>query len=176
MVFNPRRHHRTSYRFKGHDYGSPGAYFVTANCINGEHLFGEVVNGEMNLNALGQIVYTQWYRTEAIRPNITLGAFVIMPNHIHGIIIINEKREPSVKSIQLLEPDGSSKKLISTSQTIGAIMRGFMGAVTSEINKFRGTPGDKIWQVNYWDRIIRTEKAYHKISAYILNNPKKWES
>ncbi|MGB4846347.1 MAG: hypothetical protein WBP41_00415 [Saprospiraceae bacterium] len=129
----------------------------------------------MILNPLGQIVYKQWHRTEAIRPNTTLGAFVIMPDHIHGIIIINEKIEPSAKTLHLSEQDGNPKKLISTSQTIGAIMRGFMGAVTSEINKFRGTPGDKIWQVNYWDRIIRTEKAFHKISAYILNNPKKWK-
>ncbi len=174
MTFDPRRHHRTSYRLKGHDYGSTGAYFVTAKCIHGQHLFGEIENGEMTLNPLGHIVYKHWYRTEAIRPNISLGAFIIMPDHIHGIIIINEKREPSAKTIHRSEQDGSSKKLISTSQTIGAIMRGFMGAVTSEINKFRATPGEKIWQVKYWDRIIRTEKAFHKISAYIINNPKKW--
>lgn len=175
MVFNPRRHHRISHRLKGHDYGSPGAYFITANCFNGTHLFGEVVNGVMHLNDLGQIVYTQWFRTEVIRPNITLGAFIIMPDHIHGIIIINEKREASIKVINLSVQDGNQKKLISTSQTIGAIMRGFMGAVTSQINQLRGTPGEKIWQVNYWDRLIRTEKAFHKISAYIHNNPKKWK-
>jgi putative transposase len=175
MVFNPRLHHRISHRLKGHDYGSPGAYFITANCINREHLFGNIVDGEMKLNVYGQIVHKEWYQTKTIRSNITLGEFIIMPDHIHGIIIINEKRELVTATSNALNQEGDRKKLISPSQTVGAIMRGFMGTVTSQINQLRGTPDEKVWQVNYWDRIIWTEKAFIKISAYIQNNPKKWK-
>ena len=138
----------------------------------------------MILNPYGEIAQTEWNRTPQIRPNIALGPYVVMPNHIHGIIIIKErymKNSPEVGAYcnTPLPQENSSNpetaKLRSPSQTIGAILRGYMGTVTKQINILRGTPGQKVWQRNFDDRIIRSEKSYRKITSYIINNPKNWE-
>ncbi len=82
-------HHRRSIRLPGYDYAQAGAYFITLCTHNREHLFGEIVNGEMVLNDLGKIVHDEWNHTSIIRPTIELGEFVVMPNHFHAIMIIN---------------------------------------------------------------------------------------
>ncbi len=90
MPYNPKIHHRRSIRLKGYDYAQPGAYFITICTHEMECLFGHVENDEMILNQAGQIAYDEWLRTPQIRPNVSLDVFEIMPNHMHGIIIINE--------------------------------------------------------------------------------------
>jgi REP element-mobilizing transposase RayT len=191
MAIRPRYRRRNSYRLQGYDYSQPGAYFVTANCINREHLFGKIVKKKMILSEYGQIAENHWLRTPAIRQNIELGEFIIMPDHLHGIIIIMEKMI-SNKAMENSDPrdslslswggcntpqlnDNESHRLISTSQTLGAIMRGYMGAVTSEINKLRETPGAKVWQRNFYDHIIRDLPSFKSISRYIIRNPSQWK-
>lgn len=90
MKYNPRIHRRRSTRLKGYNYAQAGSYFVTLNCHNRYHLLGEIHDGKMNLNQFGMIAYQEWIRTPELRPNIDLGEFIIMPDHIHGIIIIQE--------------------------------------------------------------------------------------
>lgn len=89
MKYNPAIHNRRSVRLKEYDYSQQGAYFITICCNNRTCLFGEIINGEMILNAYGNIAYNEWLKTTEIRSNVELDVFVIMPNHIHGIIIIN---------------------------------------------------------------------------------------
>ena len=89
MNYNPAIHHRRSIRMKGYDYSQEGLYFVTICCYNRECLFGDVVNGEMVLNEFGTIACNEWLNTTNIRKNVELDVFVIMPNHMHGIIILN---------------------------------------------------------------------------------------
>jgi REP element-mobilizing transposase RayT len=79
-----------SIRLPGYDYSRPGAYFITIVVHNRQCLFGEIVNGEMTLNEFGEIVKTEWQKTGALRPNIDVDAFVVMPNHLHGILIITD--------------------------------------------------------------------------------------
>ena len=88
MTFNPEIHRRRSIRLKGYDYSRPGAFFITICVHNRDCLFGEIVNGRMELNENGKTVESEWLKTPAMRPNIELGEFVIMPNHFHGIIVI----------------------------------------------------------------------------------------
>ena len=90
MKYNPRFHHRRSTRLKGYNYARAGSYFITLSCYNKIELFGEIKEGKMILNEFGVIAYKEWVRTPVIRPNINLGSFVIMPDHLHGIIIIRE--------------------------------------------------------------------------------------
>lgn len=176
MASRPRYRRRNSYRLKGYDYSQPGAYFVTANCINKEHLFGTVINHRMILSEFGKIAKDQWILTPTIRPNVELGEFVVMPDHIHGIIIITERFADLNGVRGNTHPLSSvSSKLISTSQTLGAIMRGYMGAVTSKINLIRGAPDAKVWQRNFHDHIIRNYSSFKSISKYILRNPLKWK-
>ena len=162
MYRTQRFHHRRSMRLKGHHYAKAGKYFVTLNCRNREHIFGEIKNGKMYLNDFGLIALNEWKRTAIIRQHVELGEFVIMPDHIHGIIIFT-------KDLNFI-----SQSFLSPSQTLGAIIRGYMGTVTSQINKMRNTPDEKIWQRNYYDHIIRNKWSFHRISNYIRSNPKKW--
>lgn len=89
-AYDPNRHHRRSIRLKGYDYTQPGAYFITICTHERAHLFGAVVEGEMRLNEWGEIVREEWFKTAQIRPYVTLypDEFVLMPNHVHGIVWI----------------------------------------------------------------------------------------
>lgn len=87
MNFAPQEHHRRSIRLKGYDYSQAGAYFVTLVTWQRECLFGEIGQGKMALNEIGEIVREEWERTAAVRQNVELGEYVIMPNHVHGILV-----------------------------------------------------------------------------------------
>ena len=202
--YNPHIHHRRSIRLKGYDYTQAGLYFITICCQNRAHLFGSIENGEMQLNAFGEIAQTEWLNTANIRDNCHIHESIIMPNHIHGIIEITIQKEKN-KEIG---------KFKSPSQSIGAIIRGFKIATIKKIKDFikerdlefkdnniiinstgelQFAPTDiaptaptapteiikslnyKIWQRNYYEHIIRNEKAYRNISNYIINNPKQWK-
>lgn len=95
MQYNPEIHHHRSIRLKGYDYSQEGMYFITINVQDRVRIFGEIVNGEMHLNELGKIAYNEWMHTPEIRKNVELGAFIVMPDHIHGIIIINDTDDSS---------------------------------------------------------------------------------
>ena len=88
MAYNPNTHHRRSIRLKDYDYRQPGAYFITICTHNKVCLFGDVVHGIMHVNTFGRIVADEWQHTATVRSNVTLDAFVVMPNHVHGIIRI----------------------------------------------------------------------------------------
>ena len=90
MKCNPQIHHRRSIRLKGYYYSQAGAYFITICCHNRECLFGHVADGQMVLSQAGNIAYNEWIKTRELRPNVELDVFVIMPNHMHGIIVIND--------------------------------------------------------------------------------------
>lgn len=133
MKFDPSRHHRRSTRLREYDYSGEGVYFLTLCVERREHLFGDIVDGEMRLNTFGQIVAEEWEKSAKIRTNITLGEYIIMPDHFHGIIQINEQIKTESSALP-----GEFK---SPSHTIGAIIRGFKGATTKRIKSylFHGT-------------------------------------
>ena len=186
MAYNPNIHHRRSIRLKGYDYGQAGAYFITLCTHDCTHLFGEIADGTMRLNEFGQIAYTEWLRTPELRPHVALDVFVIMPIHMHGIILINntskgESHSPNnteptqVPSAEMGECDSPQRSFLrSPSNNIGAIVRGYKSAVTKQINVLHS--GTMVWQRNYYEYIIRHEQAYQNISEYITNNPLKWEA
>ena len=185
--YNPDIHHRRSIRLKGYDYAQAGLYFITICTHNRECIFGEIINGEMGLNELGEIAFNEWKKTPEIRPNVELGEYVIMPNHMHGIIRLLDRGElHSSNDIHELHSSNDSDNikgefnspLRSPSQTIGAIVRGYKSSVTKQINLLNLTgefnSPQRIWQRNYHEHIIRDEKSYNNISNYILNNPLNW--
>ena len=115
--YNPEIHHRISIRLKGYDYAQEGLYFITICCQNRIHRFGEVIlnaNGiaETQLNTCGQIAFDEWYNTAKIRPNIELGAFVVMPNHIHGIVHITRRVELNSTNIELNSTNNDSSSIL----------------------------------------------------------------
>nr|WP_324292120.1 transposase [uncultured Draconibacterium sp.] len=123
----PNLPNRRSIRLKNYDYSAAGLYFITLCTTDRLHLFGQIMNGEMHYNTFGTIATEEWAKTPEIRKNISLGEFIIMPNHFHAIISIDYK---------ITSNDNEQiGKFQSPSQTIGAIIRGYKGATTKRINQ-----------------------------------------
>ncbi|MBI5187280.1 MAG: hypothetical protein HZA01_16360 [Nitrospinae bacterium] len=129
-MFTPEKHHRRSIRLKEYDYARNGAYFVTICAHNHQCLFGEIVNGEMQLGDFGQIVHAEWLQTAKLRSNVVLDVFVVMPNHFHAIFIINDGRGVLPYAPASAPAPANFR---SPSQTVGAIVRGFKSAATKKI-------------------------------------------
>ncbi len=174
MTSGPRR--RTSIRLRTWDYREPAAYFVTICTHRRAHLFGRVVDKEMVVNEYGEIVREEWFHTAEMRPNVELfeHEFVVMPNHIHGIIWILPDDTSSVGATCRSPLQPSSRPKGPPSASLGAIIAGFKSAVTRRINQRRGTPGARVWQRNYWEHIIRNQRALDAIRRYIVYNPLRW--
>jgi putative transposase len=165
MKYNPEIHHRRSNRLQTYDYSNHGAYFVTICTWNRESILGNVINTLMRLTRAGETVMTCWQDLPNHYGNIELDEFVIMPNHLHGIIWMNVDMERAG-----LKPSPTVKQ-----HGLPEIMRALKTFSSREINKNRHTPGTPVWQRNYFDRIIRNETELSKIREYIRNNPLQWE-
>ena len=170
MRFNPARYHRRSIRLKRYDYRQPGAYFVTICAQNRECLFGEIVQQEMRLNDAGRIVEDEWFRTSVVRPNVELDAFVVMPNHIHGIICIVNDGRGTARRAPTMERFGHP-----IHGSLPTIICAFKSAATKRVNERRGTPGAPVWQRNYYEHVTRNESELNRIREYITGNPARWD-
>jgi putative transposase len=163
-------HGRRSIRLPEYDYSRPGGYAVTVVAAGRKCLFGDIADAEMHLNDLGRIVQDEWFKTALLRENIELRAdeFVVMPNHVHGIIwivddLVGAERR-SAPTSQSLVPSGS----------LGTIVRAFKSAVTYAINASRGTRGGAVWQRNYYEHILRDTSDWERACTYIQSNPSLW--
>ena len=158
-----------------------------------QNIFGRVVNGEMVLNNAGKIAQKCWLEIPEHFPNVDLDEFIVMPNHVHGIIEIKNvgiqivgtkfvggKFFVGAKNISPLRPPQPNNKpqfihenqFRSPSKTIGSIVRGFKIGVTKWFRQ--NTDINVVWQRNYWEHIIRNETELNRIRNYIINNPKNW--
>jgi len=186
--FDPQKHHRRSIRLQGFDYSSKGAYYVTIVVQGRDCLFGEIVKGEMRLNGYGEIVQKWWYEIANHFQNVDLGAFVIMPNHVHGIIWITDERRGEVisprdspnKNILNENIDGTSNQGGETpplrKPTLGQIVAYFKYQSTKEMNRIETDKAiTKFWQRNYYEHIIRDEKDLQNKTDYIEANPMLWD-
>jgi REP element-mobilizing transposase RayT len=190
--FDPQKHHRRSIRLKGYDYSQEGAYYVTIVTWRRDFLFGEIVNQEMMLSQYGEIVQKWWQEIPVHFSNVETGAFVIMPNHVHGIIYIFEERRGTVPV-----PEDDGENSISQNDdmsgenlggetpplrgfdgipTLGQIVAYFKYQSTKEMNKADNTGTvTKFWQRNYYEHIIRDETDLQNKTDYIESNPRLWD-
>ncbi len=166
---NTKRRRKNSLRLRGYDYSSVGAYFVTIVAWQREMLFGKIVGREVVLNEMGEIVRDEWERTPTVRPYVELGAYVVMPNHLHGILIFNEI--DTVGATQRVSPTQTTLQ----SGSLGAVIGQFKSIATKRINTLHNSPGVPVWQRNYHDRIIRNEREMSRIWDYIDANPARWD-
>jgi len=188
MKFDPQKHHRRSIRLKGYDYSSAGAYFVTIVAWQRECLFGEIVDGTMHLNRHGHIVRDAWFDLKNHYQHVELGEFVIMPNHVHGIIVlVDDGRGGSSSSGGTNSPDTTLAGMdnLPIHQTrpyvkpkprhsLSEIVRAFKSFSAKRINRLRRTDGIPVWQRNYYEHIIRNEREMDNIAKYIETNPLRW--
>jgi REP element-mobilizing transposase RayT len=188
---------RYSIRKRGHNYFGKGIYFITICTQNRKHLFGQVIGDRVELNSLGKIVESEWKATQDKRSNFRVHDFVVMPNHLHGIVEILES------NLYCIHPEFKSQ-----SNSIGAMIRGFKGSSTLKILNFirnnnfnwinngiqldepssgflqfvptqnkefcRSGGSDKIWQRNFYDVIIESEYHLQQVRKYIHENPSRW--
>jgi REP element-mobilizing transposase RayT len=156
---------RRSIRLKGYDYTCPGGYFVTICSYERKPLFGKIINGITIPNYIGEIVQYEWFMIQYHRTNVFLheDEFVLMPNHIHAIIWIYEH-----ENNQSIKVPPTTK---FHSRSLGAIIGQFKSKTSRLVNELKNTPGETIWQRNYFDHVIRNQKDLAAIRKYILNNP-----
>ncbi|MEJ5299358.1 MAG: transposase [Thermodesulforhabdaceae bacterium] len=174
-LYDPQHHHRQSIRLKNYDYTQPGAYFITLCTYERAQLFGYVDNGAMVLNALGEIARQCWLAIPNHFPHTELDEFVIMPNHVHGIIwIVGDVGARHAVPLQSAVRKTMEQFGQPVLGSIPTIVRSFKSAVTHRINQYRGTPGALVWQRNYYEHIIRTERVLNAIRQYIRDNPLRW--
>jgi putative transposase len=179
-TYDQNKHHRRSIRLRGYDYSQPGAYYVTITTRHRACLFGDVVNGAMRLNDGGRVAKQCWMAIPDHFPHTTLDAYVIMPNHVHGIIVIAERVADIVGANNyspLQYPQQPPEMpppapFRSPSKTIGSMVRGFKIGVTKWFRA--NTDVYTVWQRNYYDHVIRDERSLNRIRWYILENPARW--
>ena len=163
-------HYPRSIRLKGYDYAQAGAYFVTICTHRQDCLLGEIVDEEMMLSAYGEVAKTCFDEIPQHFPHAEVDAFVIMPNHLHGIIVITHGSDVEAQhAAPLREPvDGPTPGSLST------IVRSFKSASTKRINELRGEPRVPVWQRNYYEHVVRNDRDLDRIREYITTNPLKW--
>jgi len=171
---NPENHRR-SIRLKGYDYTRAGAYFVTICTKDRACLFGDVADGVMRLDQMGHIVRQCWLAIPDHVPHVLLDEFVVMPNHVHGIIVIMATHIVGATHASPLQNDDTPTRPRGPQrQSVASIVGSFKSAATKRINEQRGTPGAPVWQRNYYEHIIRDDESLNRIRQYIAENPLHW--
>jgi putative transposase len=173
MVYDPEKHHRRTIRAAGYDYSAPGAYFVTVCVRDKKCVLGEVVNDVMRLNAWGRIVNDCWRAIPEHFPHAQGDYWVVMPNHVHGIIVISLEQNVGARHAVPL-PSHMEQFGKPVPGSIPTMVRSFKSAVSKRINELRGHTGSVFWQRNYHERIIRDEAEWNCIREYIETNPARW--
>ncbi|TVQ50061.1 MAG: transposase [Gloeocapsa sp. DLM2.Bin57] len=173
--YNPSEHHRRSIRLPEYDYSQSGMYFITICTYQKQCLFGEINQGQMYLNQIGKMVAQEWLNSAKIRQEITLDEWIIMPNHIHGIVIIEKETDFNQginhqKGASLAPLQGGRKP-----RSLSSFVGGFKSAVTKRIKAISTEPNPPVWQRNFYESIIRNEQKLWQIREYILNNPYRWQ-
>jgi len=182
MTFNPDIHHRRSIRLKDYDYSQAGAYFVTICTKDKECMFGVIEDAQMEFNDAGKMVQNVWHELPGRFPEILLDEFIIMPNHLHGIVSIVGAplvgaQIPEVGA-RILEEDRAGTRPAPTLGDIISVFKSITthlyteGVMQQRWQHFNG----KLWQRNYYEHIIRSEIELNKIREYIINNVLNWEA
>jgi len=170
------KNHRRSIRLKGYDYTRAGAYFVTICTKDRACLFGDVADGVMRLNQMGHIVRQCWLAIPDHVPHVLLDEFVVMPNHVHGILVMMPTHDVGATHASPLQNDDTPARPRGPQpRSVASIVGSFKSAAAKRINEHHGTPGAPIWQRNYYEHIIRDDESLNSIRNYIADNPLRWQ-
>jgi REP element-mobilizing transposase RayT len=170
MTFNPNLHHRRSIRLRDYDYSSGGYYFVTI-CTHGRICyFGDIHDAAVSLSPVGEIAHQYWQDIPVHFDNVDIDEFIIMPNHIHGIIIINDDTVGARHGMPLQQ---TNKFGVSIPNSLSVIINQYKSSLTRWCNQ---NDHPFAWQRNYHEHIIRDDADLDRIREYIINNPMNWEN
>jgi putative transposase len=178
MALFRNRYRIKSARCPAWNYSSPGYYFITVVTYKRCPVFGEIVDGEMQMNEFGRIVHDEWYKSFEIRPELMPDEFTVMPNHLHGIIrIVPLTMGPNVETpgrATLRPPEYNPGIAFRPPKSISSFVAGYKSTVTKRINELRETPRANVFQPRFHDHIIRDENELFLIRQYIQNNTANW--
>ena len=146
VEYDPQIHHRRSTRLAGYDYSQAGAYFITV-CTHNRDLL-------LQVHHVQEVISSSWHTLPVRFPSVTLDEFVIMPNHVHGIIMLM----------------GAA----SGAPTLGRVVRAFKSVSAVAANNALDRSGQPFWQRNYYEHVIRDEEELNAVRRYIRENPLKW--
>ncbi len=166
MAVEGPRPRRRSIRLPGYDYAQPGAYFVTICTRNRSCVLGTIREGEMALSKAGAFVTTCWAAIPNHFPDVTLDEFVVMPNHLHGILVIAGRGTPWRAPTEAFGRPAPG--------SLPTVIRAFKSSVTRNLIRYEGRKGS-LWQRGYYERVIRDEEELSRLRQYIAENPMKWD-
>ncbi len=184
--YDPNRHHRRSIRLRGYDYTRSGAYFLTVVTQDRLCLFGDVTDEGMSLNDAGKMVRSVWDRIPDRFPSIELDEFAVMPNHVHGIVVIH--KSPVGASLVGAPGDGGNAGSIDRQRenarvapALGDVVGAYKSLTTVEyarrVDEDRWEPfNGRLWQRNYYEHVIRNDEEWNRVREYVLCNPMRWET
>lgn len=191
MTFDRERHHRRSIRLPSFDYAGNAAYFLTLCTVDRLPLFGSVVDGEIHLSPVGKLVTCAWQDSPAIRPDLTLDAFVLMPNHLHGIVTFAPETPSHVGAHRCapipadahyadaqpeLHHPPSPRIPTRKPRSLGSFVAQFKATSTRAVNLLRNLEGTPVWQRGFHEHVVRDDRDLARLRAYIAANPSRWPS
>jgi putative transposase len=159
---------RRSTRLHAYDYGRAGAYFVTICSWGRAQIFGQVIDEKVHLSVAGKLVEEEWLRTGHLRAGVTIDSFVVMPNHLHGIVLFHGPGNAGQDSIQ------RGSRVSRSRGSLGSLVASFKQAVTLRLRRVEGENRHRVWQRNYYEHIIRNQAELDKVRRYIDENPLRW--
>ena len=184
--------HRRSIRLTGYDYAQAGLYYITICTNKRECLFGDIIDGKMQLKAAGLMAESLWNELPTYYSNIELDAFIVMPNHVHGVIILNTVGAgPRACPGPVTDPFSVTDPIsIQLPQSLGQPQGVAPTAVPDVVHRFKSlttrryadnvkshgwpTFNQRLWQRNYYEHIIRDDDSLNRIRQYIEDNPARW--
>jgi putative transposase len=158
MTYDPQRHHRRSIRLPAYDYAQPGTYFVTIVCKERALLLDDP--------QFRTIAEEAWLWLADQYEFVQLDEYVVMPNHLHGIVVIRDARRGGSRT--------APTAYIQKPKPLGRLVAAFKTVSTKHINTIRGTPGLPAWQRNYYEHVIRDEEDLNRVRQYVIDNPARW--
>lgn len=165
-------HNRRSLRLPGYDYTFPTAYFVTILTWQRRPVLGQVIDHAMQLSKTGLIAQREWLRLAQRFTQVELDAFVVMPDHLHGILLLLDVKARSTEGTSAADDSPSRPHVVPGS--LGAIVRAYKSTVARLVNFNRFSGGEPFWQRNYFERIIFDERDLERVREYIRSNPLRW--
>lgn len=172
MVYDPEKHHRHSIRWQGYDYSLPGGYSVTVCTPERACILGEVVGSELRLSEYGMVARECLSALPAHYDHVSVDCCVIMPNHVHAIIVLGDYDDGD--SGAGFETRPYSRDHVFSRHGLPEIVRGFKTYSARAINQLRESPGRPVWQRSFYDRVIRDEREWLTYRWYIEHNPARW--
>jgi len=165
-----QRRNRQSIRLQGYDYSRVGAYYITICARDRQGLFGDIVDRHMQLSQAGLIICSVWDDLPRFYDGIELDAFVVMPNHVHGVVVIHQPVETIHDSPSHAVPVVQRRRML-----LAKLIGRFKMVSAKQINTLRGSSGQPLWQRNYYEHVIRDDGSLNRIRQYISDNPAQWE-